>query len=181
MLTDLNNVLTCEGGVVYIAGNTATNRPPIDNRGVYADLNVWSYWHRKDQRWGIQFAQNWHGGGFWCRDVNANTFGDWTQIVRTGMRTFGRIFIDANNEPTNLNGPYLSLSVGDSDTGFNRGGNGVFGVVCDGVNTLRFDAQSVIVRPEASKVYGSATVRNTVIATLDPSGGNDGDIWLKYV
>ena len=29
--------------------------------------------------------------------------------------------------------------------------------------------------------YGVAQVRNIIISTSDPSGGNSGDIWIKYV
>lgn len=28
--------------------------------------------------------------------------------------------------------------------------------------------------------YTTAQMRNVIISTADPSGGNNGDIWLKY-
>lgn len=28
--------------------------------------------------------------------------------------------------------------------------------------------------------YGTAQMRNVIISTSDPSGGNNGDIWIKY-
>ena len=133
------------------------------------------------KKFGFQFAQNWNGAGLWCRDINTNAFGAWSQILRTGMRTFGSIFVDAKNEPTNPNGPYISLAIGDSDTGFNRGGNGIFGAVCNGINVIRFDGASAQIYPDASKLYTFPSIRNTVISTADPSLCNDGDIWLKYV
>ena len=183
-LKDLNNASIMSAFTPYYystAANGVIGAPPIATKvGGNDDGIIWGYYD-SGRNYGFQFAQNWNGGGLWTRHLHNRIWGGWAQIVTTGSRIFDRVFVDANNEPTNPNGPYISLAVGDSDTGFNRGGNGIFGVVCNGVNTLRFDAQSVIVRPEASKVYGSATVRNTVIATLDPSGGNDGDIWLKYV
>ena len=183
-LKDLNNASIMSAFTPYYystAANGVIGAPPIATKvGGNDDGIIWGYYD-SGRNYGFQFAQNWNGGGLWTRHLHNRIWGGWAQIVTTGSRIFDRVFVDGNNEPTNPNGPYISLAVGDSDTGFNRGGNGIFGVVCNGVNTLRFDAQSVIVRPEASKVYGSATVRNTVIATLDPSGGNDGDIWLKYV
>ena len=183
-LKDLNNASIMSAFTPYYystAANGVIGGPPIATKvNGNDDGIIWGYYN-SDRNYGFQFAQNWNGGGLWTRHLHNSIWGGWAQIVTTGSRIFDRVFVDANNEPTNQNGPYISLAIGDSDTGFNRGGNGIFGVVCNGVNTLRFDAQSVIVRPEASKVYGSATVRNTVIATLDPSGGNDGDIWLKYV
>lgn len=33
---------------------------------------------------------------------------------------------------------------------------------------------------QASINYTTAQMRNVIISTADPSGGNNGDIWLKY-
>ena len=34
---------------------------------------------------------------------------------------------------------------------------------------------------QANTNYTTAQVRNVIISPNDPSGGNNGDIWIKYV
>jgi len=153
---------------------------PIMPSNLNDDGLAWNRFHAAGSTHGFQFFANWNHGGMWFRHHNGG-WGNWRQFMLGDGHNYNRLMVDGNNTPISLNQPTVSLAVGDHTTGLNRGGSGIFGVVCSGKNVLRFDAQSVIVQPEASKVYGSATVRNTVIATLDPSGGNDGDIWLKYV
>ena len=34
---------------------------------------------------------------------------------------------------------------------------------------------------QANTNYATAQVRNVIISPNDPSGGNNGDIWIKYV
>lgn len=187
---DANNSLELAGSRCYYIAtknmHAGLNLPPYDLLGLdnnANDANIWNYWHRRDMRWGVQFAHNWNGGGLWCRDVWQNTFRDWQQIVTTGRKTAGKIFIDALTEVSTggFQPPVVSLAIGDNDTGLNRSVNGIFGVVNNGQDTVKFAQNAVSIYPIASKDYGTPSVRNIIISPNDPSGGNDGDIWFKYI
>ena len=38
-----------------------------------------------------------------------------------------------------------------------------------------------ILKAQSNTSYTTAQVRNIIISPNDPSGGNNGDIWIKYV
>ena len=53
--------------------------------------------------------------------------------------------------------------------------------VCPGKVSKSGDTMTGALIAQNNTNYSVAQVRNIIISTSDPSGGNSGDIWIKYV
>lgn len=132
----------------------------------------------------LRFA--WNPDWMYLQDVDAN--GNWIKDIMWFNRSGGGVNAKTLSVADKLwvypQTAYgagfggLHIALGDNDTGFKWVSDGVFEVYNNASMSGYFTSSGYTAAANTS--YGSRYVRNTIISTSDPSGGQNGDIWIKY-
>ncbi|MCR4436151.1 MAG: phage tail protein [Clostridiales bacterium] len=101
---------------------------------------------------------------------------DTVDAVQTNLNTHA-----ATTASTSVTG-HIKIGTGATDAAAgNHNHSGVYEPVDANImrrNTVQ--TMSAILTAQSNTSYTTAQVRNIVLSTADPSGGNNGDIWIKY-
>ncbi|WP_438435391.1 hypothetical protein [Gorillibacterium sp. sgz500922] len=117
------------------------------------------------------------GTGAWVKDILSINKASGQLKAGYNMQVVGKFWVNPQVAyGADFGG--LDIAIGDNDTGFKWTGDGVIETYTNASLAATITGGGITVAANTS--YGSRFLRNIMMSTSNPSGGQNGDIWLVF-
>ena len=101
-------------------------------------------------------------------------------LNETGLKKLLTIIKTAINGKANVNHSHMNYVTRDDSSSSDGNANTLQGHVAADFITKSGDTMEGVAIAQTNTNYTTAQIRNVIISPAEPSGGNNGDIWLQY-
>lgn len=101
-------------------------------------------------------------------------------LNETGLKKLFTIIKTAINDKANVNHSHINYVTRDEFSLHNGDADALQGHVAADFVAKSGDTMEDIIIAQTNTNYTTAQIRNVIISPAEPSGGNNGDIWLQY-